>query len=336
MRYDVFISYSRKDTAIADQICAAFDKAGISYFIDRQSIGGGMEFPKVLAPAIRDSEVFLFLASANAYDSPFTNREILYAFNKKRGEKMLPYIIDSNPLPDDLEFVFASTNWRVQREHPIDTVLVDDVLRLLGRQRGERQNHGAASEQESAAELYEKGKAYYDNKQYKEAYDFLKKAAEQGNADAQNNLGVMYQYGEGVSQDKAEAVRWYRKAAEQGYAAAQNNLGVMYDNGEGVSQDKAEAVRWYRKAAEQGNAAAQNNLGRMYKYGEGVAQDKAEAVRWFRKAAEQGHAAAQNNLGWMYEYGEGVSRDKAEAVRWYRKAAERGYEQAQARLKELG
>ncbi|MEZ8274090.1 tetratricopeptide repeat protein, partial [Vibrio splendidus] len=64
----------------------------------------------------------------------------------------------------------------------------------------------------------------------------------------------------GVSQDDKEAVSWYRKAAEQGYARAQNNLGIMYDEGRGVSQGDKEAVYWYRKAAEQGYARAQNNL----------------------------------------------------------------------------
>ena len=67
------------------------------------------------------------------------------------------------------------------------------------------------------------------------------------------NLGWMYANGEGVEQDKEEAVKWYRKAAEQGNADAQNTLGVMYDKGEGVEQDKEEAVKWFRKAAEQGD-----------------------------------------------------------------------------------
>ena len=134
MTYDVFISYSRKDTNIANQICAAFDRVGISYFIDRQGIGGGMEFPKVLAPAIKDSNVFLLLASKNAYQSPYTSREVTFAFNKKNGEKMLPYIIDDSVLPDDLELVFSNTNWRTIQEHPIDTVLIEDILHLLGRE----------------------------------------------------------------------------------------------------------------------------------------------------------------------------------------------------------
>ena len=54
---------------------------------------------------------------------------------------------------------------------------------------------------------------------------------------------------------------WYRKAAEQGLARAQCNLGICYDDGTGVPQDTAQAAAWYRKAAEQGLARAQCNLG---------------------------------------------------------------------------
>ena len=79
-------------------------------------------------------------------------------------------------------------------------------------------------------------------------------AAEQGHADAQYNLGVCLDNGEGVTEDKAEAVSWYRKAAEQGHAWAQYNLGVHLERGEGVTEDKAEAALWYRKASEQGDA----------------------------------------------------------------------------------
>ena len=103
--------------------------------------------------------------------------------------------------------------------------------------------------------------------------------------------------------------------AEQGVAEAQFNLGLMYYNGQGVRQDYAEAVRWYRKAAEQGVAETQNNLGAMYAIGQGVRQDYAEAVKWYHQAAEQGYAAAQYNLGSMYYNGQGVRQDYAEAVK---------------------
>jgi hypothetical protein len=132
----------------------------------------------------------------------------------------------------------------------------------------------------------------------------IRALAEQGYADAQYNLGIMYADGRGVPQDDAEALRWWRLAAEQGGAEAQYNLGNMYADGRGVPQDDAEALRWWRLAAEQGGAEAQFNLGIMYADGRGVPQDDVEAVRWYRLAAEQGLADAQNNLGlrlWLVE-----------------------------------
>ena len=73
----------------------------------------------------------------------------------------------------------------------------------------------------------------------------------------------MYDLGYGIEQDKTKAVEWYRKAAEQGNAISQANLGRMYENGYGIEQDKTKAVEWYRKAAEQGNERAKNNLKNM-------------------------------------------------------------------------
>lgn len=130
-KYDVFISYSRKDASIADKITAAFDNAGITYFIDREGISGGMEFPAVIAKAIRESHIFLFLASKNSYESRFTQSEIVYAFNKKQKQNIIPYIIDGSKMPDELEFTFSAINWRRIEEHPIETTLVNDILRKV-------------------------------------------------------------------------------------------------------------------------------------------------------------------------------------------------------------
>ena len=189
---------------------------------------------------------------------------------------------------------------------------------------------GDAAAQNNLGLMYEKGLGVTQD--FIEAMKWYRKAAEQGDADAQYNLGVMYDNGRGVTQDYAEAVNWYRKAAEQGYAFAQTNLGFMYDKGRGVIQDYKEAIKWYRKAAEQGDAKAQYNLGFMYDNGQGVAQDYAEAVNWYRKAAEQGDAKAQNNLGSMYDNGQGVAKDDKQAANWYRKAADQGTAMAQYNL----
>jgi len=91
-------------------------------------------------------------------------------------------------------------------------------------------------------------------------------------------------------------VKWYRKAADQGDAGGQSNLGFMYAEGRGVAKDEAEAVKWYRKAAEQGNAPAQFNLGFMYDKGRGVAKDDAEAYKWYLLAGAQGNVAAKEGI----------------------------------------
>jgi hypothetical protein len=90
-----------------------------------------------------------------------------------------------------------------------------------------------------------------------------------------------------VTQDYAEAARWWRKAADQGDADAQQNLGFMYYSGHGATQDYAEAARWYRKAADHGDAGAQDNLGVMYLNGEGVPQDYVQSHMWMNLAASR-------------------------------------------------
>ena len=85
----------------------------------------------------------------------------------------------------------------------------------------------------------------------------------------------------------------YRKAADQGGAQAQCNVGFTYDQGQGVKQDDAEAVRLFKKTADQANAQAQFNLGNKHFTGQGVDQDYGEALRWYHKAAAQGHDGAK-------------------------------------------
>jgi len=99
----------------------------------------------------------------------------------------------------------------------------------------------------------------------------------------------------GVSGQDVPDFEETRRLAEQGHARAQSNLGFMYDNGDGVPENDAEAVRWYRLAAEQGHARAQSNLGFMYDNGDGVPQNNLRAYVWFSVAAAQGHENARTN-----------------------------------------
>jgi uncharacterized protein len=189
---------------------------------------------------------------------------------------------------------------------------------------------GNARAQGNLGVMYQNGKGV--PKDEKRAFFWYLKAAEQGIARAQADLGFLYANGNGVAQDYQQAVVWYRKAAEQGYAEAQFNLGVMYDVGNGVPKDEQQAIVWYRKAAEQDYARAQFNLGDMYQNGNGVPKDEQQAIVWYRRAAEKGNASAQFNLGLIYEFGNGVPKDKQQALVWYRKAAEQGNAGAQLNM----
>ena len=88
-----------------------------------------------------------------------------------------------------------------------------------------------------AAADYESGYAAYWRGDYQTAYREWRPLAEQGDAQAQYNLGMMYESGKGVAGDSAEAVKWHRRAAERGYLEAQLRLGVMHDNGEVVTKN---------------------------------------------------------------------------------------------------
>ena len=126
--------------------------------------------------------------------------------------------------------------------------------------------------------------------EFNKAAVLLRPVAEQGDAQAQTYMGLLYERGKGVPQDYAESVKWYRLAAEQGKADAQYYLGNMYRNGNGVPQDEAEAVVWYTKAAEQGKAAAQNSLGELYASRKGdVKRDYVASYMWFNIAATSGN-----------------------------------------------
>jgi hypothetical protein len=140
------------------------------------------------------------------------------------------------------------------------------------------------------------GEKAYANKDYKTAFELAKKQADLGNAEAQNNLGLMYVEGKGVQQDYKEAEKWWLKAAEQGFTSAQYNLGLLYgDDHRGIQQSDTEAAKWFLKAAEQGDISAQYNLGHMYNKGQGVPQNNVLAYMWWHLSTIQGNDDARKN-----------------------------------------
>lgn len=132
MKYDLFISYSRKDSAVVDDICEALNSAGIVYFRDTQGISLSQHFPVVLSDAICSSKMVLFVASKNSYESSYTNKEIAFAYSEQI--QVLPYLIDNEPMPRDMRFMFSNVNYKNLANCPISPNLVEEILALLGKE----------------------------------------------------------------------------------------------------------------------------------------------------------------------------------------------------------
>jgi TPR repeat protein len=133
-----------------------------------------------------------------------------------------------------------------------------------------------------------------------------------------------------------ELMEKYRKAADAGDADAMNSIGLMYENGQGAPEDIQQAIVWYRKAAAGGNSNAELQLGFFYGTGRGVPQDYRQAMAWYRKSADKGNVVAMRNIGILYWDGTGVPMDHGLAVYWCRKAAEGGDQRSQEWLRENG
>lgn len=176
---------------------------------------------------------------------------------------------------------------------------------------------------------------YYTLHLYEKAIDYWTRAADKGNATAQELLGECYFNGNGVDQDYKKAFDYYLKAANVGIINAQERVGHCYCNGCGVLQDYKQAIKWYTKAAAQGNAEAQYALGDCYFYGTGTEEDYNQAVKWYTKAATQGNPEYQYALGVLYYYGDEIDQDLGKAVEWLSKSAEQGNTSAQEMLDKL-
>lgn len=108
MKHDVFISYSRKDQVIVDEICRLFDSNSISYWLDTKKLHMGSEFMADIVDAIENSSITLFISSSNSNNSIYTAKEVALAFNS--GKYIIPYKIDNSAFSKKLQFVMTDLN----------------------------------------------------------------------------------------------------------------------------------------------------------------------------------------------------------------------------------
>lgn len=154
-----------------------------------------------------------------------------------------------------------------------------------------------------AAKEFENGMQAKREKNYDEAYQCFRIAAKQGHAEACNELGECYFYGNGTDQNHEKALKWYKKAAKAGNPDAQGNVGYCYANGIGTTQDYARSVKWLKRAAEQNNGNAQLNLGNRYHKGQGVKKNLSKAEKYYLLATQNGAPMGYLMAGILYYIG---------------------------------
>jgi TPR repeat protein len=171
------------------------------------------------------------------------------------------------------------------------------------------------------------------HKNVDQGMEWLEKAADNGNAQAQFELAYLYQEGSsGAPRDFNKAVSLYQKSADQDYSPAQYFLAQLYLQGFGVKKDSDKAFALLQKAAAAGYVDAMNTLGVLYDTGEGTSVNDTEAVKWYRKAALNNHAQAQANLAYMFEMGQGVRSNQDSAIYYYNLAQKQGITAARERM----
>lgn len=273
MVHEIFISYRRKDSsAYAPQIYDALKTRTDdpdAVFMDVDNIPFGFDFRDVLNDALAACEVVLAIigpdwAGRLGHPNDFVRLELEAALN--RDIPIIPVFVkdlESVPqdaLPESLEGLAYRHGLRLR----MGSDRSRDLSKIATAAAEARTYYRSQTQSTPDPEaLYEAGKELIDAERYEEAVGPIQEAAGAGHAGAQNALGKMYFYGNGLQESDSKAIDFFKKAAEQDHANAQFNLGWMYANGRGVEQDDAEAVRWYRKATEQGNENARAALDRL-------------------------------------------------------------------------
>jgi len=160
---------------------------------------------------------------------------------------------------------------------------------------------------------------------YEKAGEWYRKAADQGNLKAMNNLGILFLEGQGTKKDPTEAYRWFSKASDLGDPRSSYLRGLLLCEGRGVKTDPSEGLKWVEKASSMGNPAATARLAHANYFGEfGLKEDRAKALPLLRTAATAGDPWACLALGQMYLRGQEVAKDDATAIAWFKKGAEGG------------
>ena len=175
---------------------------------------------------------------------------------------------------------------------------------------------------------YNIGLFYFNNKQYPQAFNFVKESADLNYGKANLLLAYFYEHGFGTNQNYEEARNCYLKAIELGEKGVYHHLGYLAYYGYGVEQNYNDAFEYFYSGADEGETSCYYYLGVMYSKGEGVKRDLKQSFFWYQKGANSGDAKAMYNVSLYYEKGIAVPKDQEKADFWLKKSAELGFDLA--------
>ena len=315
----IFVSYAHKDSEVVLPIIEKLQKKGFRIWFDK-GIEAGSEWPQYIAEHLNDSCCVLVFMSSNAAESHNCRREIHFAI-ELRKELLVVYLekfemdlgmrMQLNSLQAIHKDRFSSFDLFAEELSCAKIIQncreIENIIKINADDEtcSEKEKDSAIEIKENTEreitdfdveELCNRGNECYKEGNFEQAVKWWSFSAEQGSANAQNNLGHCYHSGLGVARDFEMSVKWFKVSAEQGNDSAQYNLGCAYYYGEGIEQDYKEATKWFKLSAEQGNDSAQYMIGDCYYYGRGVKQDYNIAKKYFTLAAKNGHKGAEEML----------------------------------------
>ena len=180
---------------------------------------------------------------------------------------------------------------------------------------------------QNATELNQQSKILINQQKFDEAIPILKQAAELGNAEAQYNLGYIYQSGIGVEKDNVKAVKWFSQSADQGFIDGQYQMMMAYGTGNGVSQDFKKAFSYGLKCAKYGDETCMFNVLNCYKEGMGTEKDIDKMLEWAVRLGKlenpenlqkSGYiTSARLNLAYLFKDGIDVEADLFKSYQWF-------------------
>lgn len=316
MKFDLFISYSRKDFDEVNSIKEYIERAipGISIWFDLTGIESGDEFEDKIVSAINSSQNILFMLSKNSLLSQWTKKEVIYADNIKK--KIVPILLKEAQVEDWFLFRFGQT----------DSITIDDskqaekLIKNLSLWTGKTIN-----EKSSQIDPYDndtnRRNANSKNQLNAQALGMSEKVfsmyqlAKDGDASAQYNLSIAYKNGDGVSLNPDKWMYWCIKAANNKHTIAMIAL-IKYYNLKHQHKDEQfwseKAYTELKELAENGDSEAMYNLGKIMDDDSLYIRNQFdEAPRFISEAAKHNHPEALFMMArYYYGYREIFERDE--------------------------